>query len=201
MFSVGTKIGASITGTADNCECIPREQINQQFSSKFLLDGEIPFIFLKSSKEDHIITDRAYIAVRGETAGGMKRITYRVDFQGYPLSNVMFESGGMGLTDQDCELKFTIANQNVSIDIRKSDQETGILYYRALTALAIAQARQVQSRQFYVQSSEKSMIQIAETSGANAAQNRATQNISLAATLLEQLSPVSYASVLQTYIY
>eukprot|EP01032_Pedospumella_encystans_P003924 gene3924-4640_t len=118
MFSVGTKIGASITGTADNCECIPREQINQQFSSKFLLDGEIPFIFLKSAKEDHIITDRAYIAVRGETAGGMKRITYRVDFQGYPLSNVMFESGGMGLTDQDCELKFTIANQNVSIDIR-----------------------------------------------------------------------------------
>jgi len=200
MFSVGTKIGASITGTADNCECIPRENINQQLSSKFLLEGEIPFIFLKSPKEDHIITDRAYIAVRGETAGGMKRIIYRVDFQGYALSNVMFESGGMGLTDQDCELKFTIANQNVSIDIRKSDQETGILYYRALTALAVAQARQAQQMKFYIQSSEKAMIQAAEPSDAHAAQNRAAQNISHAVSLIEQLSPVSYATVLQSYI-
>ena len=192
MFSTGTKIGASLAGTADNCECVPRERIAQELSSKYLLNDETAFIFLKSAKEDHIITDRGYIAVRGQTAGGLKRIVYRADFHAYHLSNVMFETAGVGLTDQDCELKFSIAGQQVSIDIKKSELETGILYYRALTAVAVAQARQAQQLQLFTQLSARTVIQTAETAG---------PTLSNAIAALDALSPMSYASVLQAYIH
>jgi hypothetical protein len=140
MFS-GSKIGADLAGTADNCTCVAREQFASELSSKYVLTGETIQIFLKSAKEDHLFTDQAYISVKGHTAGGMKRLIVRFDFHTWPITNVYFETSGVGLTDQDCELKFSIGGQNLSIDIRKQDLETGILYYRTLSAVAIAQSR------------------------------------------------------------
>ena len=199
MFSAGAKLGASMTGTADNCECIKRDQMNNELSARYLLNDETPFIFLKSPKEEHIFTDRAYISIKGQSAIGLKKSVFRADFNVYPISNVMFETAGMGVTDQDCELKFTIANTHVSIDIRKSEQDTGILYYRALTALAIAQTRQAQQMNLFTQISARTTIQIAEHTD-SAAQNRNSQNFSNAVSILDLLSPMSYGNVLEQYI-
>jgi len=194
MFSVGKNLGASLVGTADNCECIPKELMHQQLSFRYLLNDETPFIFLKSAKEDHIFTDRSYIAVRGETAGGHKRIIYRADYHTSPIRDVMFETAGMGITDQDCELKFTIGGQCISVDIRKSEQDTGILYYRALTALMIAQARNAQQLALFQQITARTAIQTAE-------HNDSAANAASAVAILDQMAPMSYASVFQGYIH
>jgi len=188
------KIGASITGSGDNCECVHRDQMAQQHSSKFLLSDETPFIYLKSAKEDHIFTDRAYVAVRGESTVGQKKLTYRFDYFIHHISNVMFETAGMGVTDKDCELKFTIGGQGVSIDIRKSEQETGILYYRALTALANAQAREAQQLNMFNQINAKITLSASEQKTVH------DQTMANAQAALDHFAPLSYAQVLQAYI-
>eukprot|EP01032_Pedospumella_encystans_P027955 gene27955-31577_t len=188
------KIGASITGSGDNCECVHRDQMAQQHSFKFLLHDETPFIYLKSVKEDHIFTDRAYISVRGESTMGQKKLTYRFDYFIHHISNVMFETAGMGVTDKDCELKFTIGGQGVSIDIRKSEQETGILYYRALTALANAQARETQQMNLFNQINSKITLSATELTAVH------NQTVANAQAALNQFAPTSYAQVLQVYI-
>ncbi len=188
------KIGASITGSGDNCECVPRDQMAQQHSAKFLLSDETPFIYLKSAKEDHIFTDRAYVAVRGESTVGQKKLTYRFDYFIHHISNVMFETAGMGVTDKDCELKFTIGGQGVSIDIRKSEQETGILYYRALTALANAQAREAQQMNMFNQFNAKITLSASEQKTVH------DQTMANAQAALNHFAPMSYAQVLQAYI-
>jgi hypothetical protein len=148
MFSTA-KIGADLAGTADNCTCVAREQFGSELSSKYILEGEVIQILLQSAKEDHIFTDQAYISVKGRTAGGMKRTVIRFDYHNWPISNVYFETSGVGITDQDCELKLSIGGQNLSIDIRKQDLEMGILYYRTLSAVAIAQSRAGSQRAQY----------------------------------------------------
>lgn len=194
----GAKL-ASMAGTADNCECVPRAVMAKELSARYLLNDETPFVFLKSLKEDHIFTDRAYIAIRGQTAGGLKRIVYRADYYQYPISNVMIETAGMGITDQDCELKFTIAGQQVSIDIKKSDQDQAILYYRALSALAIAQARQAQQMALFTQINARTAIQVGDAT-VSGDQTRNSQSFSSAVSVLDLLSPMSYATLLQGYI-
>lgn len=204
MFSAGAKIGVgALTGTADNCECVPREKMDTELSMQYLLAGETPAIFLKSPKEDHIFTDQAYIAVRGATAGGAKRLVVRMDYSKYSIADVMIETAGMGLTDQDCELKFTIAHQQVSVDIRKSDQHTAILYYRALCSLANAQARNSQHLMLFKDISAKTTFQIVDAgNGAVAGTLQAAQsaNFENSSAILGSLLPVSYKHVFQQYM-
>ena len=201
MFS-GSKIAADLAGTADNCTCVPRESVHQELSSKYLLNGETAYIFLKSAKEDHIFTDQAYIVSKGNTAGGLKRTIYRVEYCDNPISNVMFETGGIGVTDQDCELKFTIASHNISIDIRKQDQELGVLYYRALSALAIEHSRK--AKQFGLFKVFRNSVNLHVTEGAAGVKGvldtiqASTLSDSLAA--MDQLNAVSYLHVFEQYI-
>lgn len=140
MFS-GAKIAADFAGTADNCTVVARSAIPHEASSRFLLNNEIPFVFLKSAKEEHIFTDQAYVSICGNSSVGTKRMVRRLDFFSYPISNVHFETSGVGMTDQDCELKFVMNNNHFSIDIKKAEMEAGIQIYRTLTALSNYQAR------------------------------------------------------------
>lgn len=203
MFSGAAKIGVgALTGTADNCECVPREKMESELSFQYLLHGEKPYIFLKSAKEDHIFTDQAYIAVRGQTAGGAKRLIVRADYSKYSISDVMLETGGMGLTDQDCELKFTIAHQAVSVDIKKSEQHTAILYYRALCSLAHAQARHAQHLMLFKDVSAKTTFQITDSGNgavAGTLQAAQTANFENSSAILSSLLPLSYKSVFEQY--
>jgi hypothetical protein len=198
------KIGVSMmSGTSDNCECVPRHAFNNEVSIGYVLMDETPYIFLKSLKEDHIFTDKAYIACRGNTSGGTKRIIVRMEYEKYGISDVMFESAGMGLTDQDCELKFAIGGHAVSMDIRKPDAETGVLYYRTLCALAAAQARNHSTLALFKELNGKVKFHITEGSAATvgeALQATHTVNQATAQATLEALAPLSYKHVFQQYL-
>jgi hypothetical protein len=164
---------------------------------------ETPFIFMKSLKEDHIFTDKAYISCRGHTSGGTKRIVVRLEYIKYYITDVMFESAGMGLTDQDCELKFSMGGQAVSIDIRKSDMETGILFYRTLCALAAAQSRNSSAYALVRELNGKVKFHVTEGSAAavgDALHATYAVNQASAQALLDSLVPVSYKPIFEQYL-
>jgi len=162
MFS---KIGADLIGTADNCRCIPSDRFNSEDRIRStVLPIETPFIYLKAPKEEHIFTDRAYIQIIGETAASSKRLITRYEYSDYDLSEVKYETGGMGVTDLDCELKFKIGGGVVSIDVSKSDAEMLKLYYKALCVVSIAQARNARLMALSNQSFQKMTVNFSEQS-------------------------------------
>jgi hypothetical protein len=192
-----------MTGTADNCECVPRHAFDNEVSIRYVLMDETPYIFLKSMKEDHIFTDKAYIVCRGNTSGGTKRIVVRLEYVSHHITDVMFESAGMGLTDQDCELKFNIGGHAISVDIRKQDADTGVLYYRTLCALAAVQVRNGSALALFRELNGKVKFHITEGNAASvgeALQATYAVNRATADATLESLAPLSYKPVFQQYL-
>jgi hypothetical protein len=102
---------------------------------------EVPFIVLKSGKEEHIFTDHAYISSKGESAASTRRLVVRYSYYQNHFSQIRYESAGMGVTDRDVELKFVIGSTPVSIDIWKKEAETVIFYYKVLSAISSVQAK------------------------------------------------------------
>lgn len=203
MFQAA-KVGvASFAGTADNCECVPRKSIMQEPSAKYLLLDETPYIFLKSAKGDSIFTDKAFVSVQGASAVGTKRLVVRADFHQHRLTNVMFESAGMGVTDQDCELKFSIGGSAVSVDIRKSEMETAVLYYRTLTALSIAQANQAASTAMFKDMSKHITFQFTSSNAATVDESLRTAFSTTLANneqALQLMAPTSYKHIFEQYL-
>ena len=142
MFSGASKVLSEGIGAADNCSVIfdsNRIRAESQYAPHFIPHDEVPFILLKCIKGEYIFTDKAFIQIFGDAAAGRKRTVYRWDFYDYQISDVMFETPGTGMTDLDCELKFNIGRQDISIDIKKNESEPAALVYRILIALQRAQ--------------------------------------------------------------
>ncbi|KAI9321959.1 hypothetical protein BDR26DRAFT_904505 [Obelidium mucronatum] len=107
----------------------------------FLLPHETAYIMFKGPKEVHIFTDLAYVSIRGENAISTRRFIDRIEYTESIISNVCFETAGMGLTDRDVELKFQIGGHHISIDIWKNEIEGAKLFYKALLVLSHLQAK------------------------------------------------------------
>jgi hypothetical protein len=135
------KFAADITGSADVCTCVSKEKFGQVAALQFLLPQEVPFIVLKSGKEEHVFTDRAYISFKGESASTTRRLVGRFSYRSNMISRVKYETAGLGMTDRDVELKFIIGDALVSIDIWKKEAPTAILYFKILSAISSAQKK------------------------------------------------------------
>jgi hypothetical protein len=138
MFS---KLSADLTGSADVCSCIEPAKFHEQNSLTYLLAGERPFIVLVSGKEEHIFTDLAYISSKGTSSTISRRLVKRYDYFDHRISNVVFETAGLGISDRDVELKFTIGSEYISIDVWKKQAETLVKYYKVLVALSHQQRK------------------------------------------------------------
>jgi hypothetical protein len=132
-------IVSDVTGGADVCKCIPRDKIVDQEGMRYVMPDEKVYIYLKALKEEFIFTDHAIITVIGNSGRGTKRMVTRYDYGAYQLEHVRFETAGYGITDYDCELKFTIGGTDISIDIEKKETDTAVRYYRALVDVQRAQ--------------------------------------------------------------
>lgn len=142
MFSGASKLMGEAIGTSDNCTIVPRERIRQESAyDQFLIPSETPHVLFKSSKREFFFTNRALYIIQGEAAVGTKRTIQRFEYADYPITNVHFETAGMGVTDLDCELKFTIAGSHISIDIRKNESDKAAVIFRVLSDLSIAMTR------------------------------------------------------------
>ena len=127
---------ADLTGSADVCKIIPAQQFSQEVTLSYMIPGEIPYFLLRSKKEEYLFTNLAYICSKGESAANTRRLTIRHNYFESIITNVMFETAGIGMTDRDCELKFNIAGQHHSIDIWKNETEEAKGIYRCLVELS-----------------------------------------------------------------
>lgn len=138
MFS---KLTADITGSADVCKIIPAEQFAQEVAMTYLVPGEKAYFLLKSKKEEHIFTNLAYICCKGESAANTRRLTTRYSWSSYLVSDVLFETAGIGITDRDCELKFSTNGHAHSIDIWKNETEQAKQVYKCIVVLSKAMSK------------------------------------------------------------
>lgn len=199
MFS---KLGSDLVGTSDNCVCIPRSRfLQEERLVSTLIPGEIAFIYLKAPKEEHVITDRAYIVIQGESATGVKRLVTRFPFSEYPISNVRYETAGMGITDSDCELKFFIAGQSISIDVVKKELDIVKTYYKALVVLSEAQSRNARIFKIVTDAYQKMDVKLSETQDPGAAAAAFNHFLfAQAEQTADRYAPVSYAHVLSSVL-
>ncbi len=140
--------GADLTGSADICKCIPANEINAEPFADMALGGEVIYIYLRSKKENHFFTNKAYYCAMGESAAGTKRLVERKSYYSDILRDVKFETSGVGITDRDCELKFVIGAKSVSIDVWKAQDPTVRVYYKILTEIASLQVKNATKLQY-----------------------------------------------------
>lgn len=201
MFS-GAKLAADLVGTADNCAVLSKGDISKEASTKYLIEDEVAYVFLKSMKQEHIFTDRAYISVVGNSAAGTKRMVRRFEYYSNPFREVRFETAGYGITDQDCELKFIVGGRDVSIDIRKQETEKAVHVYRILTSLASFQERNSYLLTAITSAMNLRTLQLPsgkdEVSTTVSALNSAT--ITDVLNLHNQMVPVSYKHIFEQYL-
>ena len=176
-------------GTSDNCAVIPRDRIRQETTyAQFLLRDEVAFFLLKSTKKEYIFTERAFIYVYGEAAVGTKRMIERYEYAEYPVHGLHFETAGLGVTDFDCELKFSVGSRGYSVDIKKNEVSAAAAVFRCLVDLANAQTR------------NGKMLKLAESSFSRnkiVSENSTSNDFTVLEQMLAKYNPQSYKAVLE----
>ena len=177
---------AEVAGTSDNCSVYFRDQAQANATfAHFLLPNEKPYILLKSIKAEYIFTNLAYIFSYGEAAAGRKRNIYRYDYCMHKLSNVSFETAGMSVTDLDCEIKFTLGDNNISIDVKKAETELAVMVYRVILQLSLEQQRDEQKLEFAKASLTQAHFHVQD-------EIKAANHMSLIDQIITKFNPVSY---------
>ncbi|MFD2759634.1 PH domain-containing protein [Lentibacillus juripiscarius] len=97
-------------------------------------DDEKIFFLIKTKADEYCFTNLALIHVDGENATSSKRTLNRYPYSQYKISNVLLETAGK--VDLDIEIKFTLGNQEMSIDVHKDEIEKLKDLYKALLHIA-----------------------------------------------------------------
>lgn len=140
---VGNAVGDAL-GLSDIGKVIKPQDYDKTESDDFILneDNEKIFFLIKSKQDEYCFTNMALIHLDGDSALSKKRTLRRYDFYKNTVSNVTLETAGT--IDLDLEIKFTIGNVNLSIDIDKRfGTEIADLYK---TLLAISKIQETNER-------------------------------------------------------
>lgn len=133
------KIAADALGLSDIGVVVPREDYDKTDVDDFILheiDEKIYFL-IKTKADEYCFTNRAIIHVDGESAMSKKRLLRRYDYSMYTVTEVFLETAGT--IDLDVEIKFTIGNSPLSIDIHKRFIDDIKDLYKALHAISYEQ--------------------------------------------------------------
>lgn len=182
-------------GTSDNCSIIlQKEQARAQSSfAALMMPHETAYVLMKSVKKEYLFTDHGLIISAGEAAVGTKRLARRYNWFESIIRNVMFETAGVGLTDLDCEVKFTIGNESISIDCKKQDDPNARILVSLLSDLARTQARNAQCLKLAEATLTRSIFNGTRLNG------DADERANIVA-LVNQFDPESYAPVFQRHL-
>ncbi|KAI8844282.1 hypothetical protein BJ741DRAFT_588012 [Chytriomyces cf. hyalinus JEL632] len=195
MFNVKDALG-----TSDICNCLGRAKMSQDPILGYLLPHETAYIMFKSGKETHLFTDLAYVSIRGVSAGTSRRFVDRIEYTETPISDVCFETAGMGLSDRDVEFKFTMGNARISIDIWKNEIQTALAYYRAILIISHEQAKNRELMALSVNALSRLMptsIVSGPSNEQSAGEAVALQAVKAASFLHRQFAPQSYKHVFE----
>ena len=133
------KFASDTLGLSDIGKIISPEDFHKVDSDDYIFseDNERIFFLIKSKSDEYCFTDRALIHVDGATAISKKRDLLRYEYFLNPITNVSLETAGT--IDLDVEIKFTIGDKYLSIDVDKKQLEQLKDLYKALIAIQMVQ--------------------------------------------------------------
>lgn len=195
MFTAAKNLAGEAMGTSDNCSVILQKERARAESSfaAMVMPHETPYVLMKSAKKEFLFTDHGLIISSGEAAVGTKRLVRRYNWFEVIVKNVMFETAGYSVTDLDCEVKFTIGNESISIDCKKQDDANARILVALLSDLARCQARNAQRLKLAEATLTRTVFNSSHLNGD--AEERA--NITA---LVNEFDPESYAPVFQRHL-
>ena len=113
------KLASDALGISDIGVVVSKADFDKTESDDFVMHeaGEVVYFLIKTKSDEYCFTNLALIHVDGENAISKKRTLRRYDYAYYPITDVALETAGT--IDLDMEIKFTIGNVPLSIDIHK----------------------------------------------------------------------------------
>ena len=133
------KFASDALGLSDIGIVVPKEDFDKTDADDFVfneIDEEIYFL-IKTKSDEYCFTNYALIHVDGANAMSKKRMLRRYDYEHYTIDQVLLETAGT--IDLDVEIKFTIGNIPLSIDIHKKYLTEIKDLYKALHAISMEQ--------------------------------------------------------------
>lgn len=117
------KFAAEALGISDIGKILSPSDYNKVEADDYVMheDDEKIYFLIKSRTDEYCFTNLALIHVDGTTAISSKKTLRRYDYYENPISNVFLETAGT--VDLDAEIKFSIGQANLSIDVDKKQIE------------------------------------------------------------------------------
>lgn len=133
------KIASDALGLSDIGVVVPRDQFDQTDSDDFIFNeiNEKIYFLIKTKADEYCFTNYALIHVDGANAMSKKRTLRRYDYEYNTVDKVELETAGT--IDLDVEIKFTIGNMPLSLDIHKKFVAEIKDLYKALHAISVEQ--------------------------------------------------------------
>ncbi|MFF5994118.1 PH domain-containing protein [Lysinibacillus sp. KU-BSD001] len=147
------KIAADALGLSDIGVVVPRADFDKTDADDFIfteIDEQIYFL-IKTKADEYCFTNYGLIHVDGANAISKKRMLRRYDYEHSTIDNVLLETAGT--IDLDVEIKFTIGNTSLSIDIHKKFLNEIKDLYKALHAISLEQ----QSNAYKLEAAKQSL--------------------------------------------
>lgn len=133
------KFASDALGLSDIGIVVPSSDFDKTDSDDFIfseIDEKIYFL-IKTKADEYCFTNYGLIHVDGENALSKKRLLRRYDYEYNTIEDVLLETAGT--IDLDVEIKFTIGNVPLSIDIHKKFLSEIKDLYKALHAISLEQ--------------------------------------------------------------
>lgn len=133
------KFASDALGLSDIGVVVPSSDFDKTDSDDFIfseIDERIYFL-IKTKADEYCFTNYGLIHVDGENALSKKRLLRRYDYEYNTIENVLLETAGT--IDLDVEIKFTIGDVPLSIDIHKKFLSEIKDLYKALHAISLEQ--------------------------------------------------------------
>ncbi|OZU89334.1 hypothetical protein CIL03_06350 [Virgibacillus indicus] len=130
------KLASDALGLSDIGKIIGPEDYDKTDADDYVRheDNEKIYFLIKTKADEYCFTNLALIHVDGENAASSKRTLKRFSYSQNKISNVLLETAGK--IDMDIEIKFTLGNQAISIDVHKDEIDRLKDLYKALLYIA-----------------------------------------------------------------
>lgn len=130
------KFAAEALGISDIGKIIAPNDFSKVEADDYVMheDDEKIYFLIKSKTDEYCFTNLALIHVDGTTAISSKKTLRRYDYYEHPISNVLLETAGT--VDLDAEIKFTIGQVSLSIDVDKKQIEQLKDLYKTLIRIS-----------------------------------------------------------------
>ncbi|WP_059173458.1 PH domain-containing protein [Bacillus sp. FJAT-27445] len=126
------KLASDALGLSDIGKIIEPQDFDKTDADDYVRheDNEKIYFLIKTKADEYCFTNLAFLHVDGENAISSKRILKRYPYSQYKITDVLLETAGR--VDLDIEIKFTLGNQQFSIDVDKKQINKLNDLYKAL---------------------------------------------------------------------